>query len=126
MAQHSKKSIREIVIEEINRYFASQMMNESLDEAKSKKSGNSKKYHQTKKRIERAKKRDGKKVDSTTAQSVRDFLNDPSVNVSEIMVQATGLAPTSASSLGSKIAKGKRPVRQRLAQTIHKVQNEIG
>lgn len=79
-----------------------------------------------KERIDRANKRDGKKVGNNIAQGVRDFLNDPAVNVSDVMVQATGLAPTSASSLGAKIAKGERPVKAKLAQTVHKIQNQIG
>lgn len=76
-------------------------------------------------RKEKANRRDGKEVSSSEAAQVRDFLNDPSVNVSEVMVQATGLAPTSASSLGAKIAKGKRPVKNKLSQVVKRIQNNI-
>lgn len=139
------KHLEEIVLEEINKFLHEMTLNESLigendlEEARKKKKKRKKKSKQNskkkkplsdkqraaEKRIKHANARDGKKVSSVAAQNVRDFLNDPSVNVSDVMVQATGLAPTSASSLGSKIAKGKRPVKAKLAQTVHNIQAQL-
>lgn len=111
-------------LEEAGRKKKKKKKNKKGEKKKSKKPM-SDKQRATEKRIKRANARDGKKVGSTIAQSVRDFLNDPSVNVSDVMVKATGLAPTSASSLGSKIAKGKRPVKAKLAQTVHSIQAHL-
>lgn len=128
------QSIKDIVVEEINKYFSSQMLSESLFETESEEDKKDVKstekmsaaQRKAKERIEKANKRDGKEVGSNVASDVREFLNDPSVNVSDVMVQATGLAPTSASSLGAKIAKGERPVKAKLAQTVHQIQNKLG
>ena len=131
MSQYkTKKHINEIVVEEINKFFFKNMVNESFfneeddsDERKTSKLSDS--QRKAKERIAKAAKRDGKEVGSNVAKNVRDFLNDPTVNVSEVMVQATGLEPTSASSLGAKIAKGDRPVKQKLAQVVHNIQNQM-
>ena len=127
MTSQNTKSINEIVVEEINRYFSAQLMSEGLFQEKEDEENElSRGQRRTKERIEKAAKRDGKEVGRNVAASVRNFLKDPAVNVSEVMVQATGLSPTSASSLGAKIAKGERPVKQKLAQVVHNIQNEIG
>ena len=149
MSQYkTKKHINDIVVEEINKFFFKNMVNESFfneeeDSEKKKKKDSKKKkkkdskekeesskmsasQRKAKERIAKAAKRDGKEVGNNVAKNVRDFLNDPTVNVSEVMVQATGLEPTSASSLGAKIAKGDRPVKQKLAQVVHNIQNQIG
>lgn len=130
----SLKSINTIVLEEMDKYLT--MITESLFEDEENKSEGNKeemplskmsdKQRQTKARIDKANRRDGQKVGNNVSQEVRDFLNDPAVNVSDVMVQATGLSPTSASSLGAKIAKGERPVKAKLAQTVHKIQNQLG
>lgn len=127
MSQKVLKSIRNIVVEEVTKYLDS-MITESLMEAEKEPETKeiSSAQRKTKERIDKANKRDGSKVGATTAQDVRNFLNDPTVNVSDVMVQATGLSPTSASSLGSKIANGTRPVKAKLAQTVHRIQNKLG
>lgn len=124
------KSIKTIVLEEMDRYIHN-IINESLFEDESTENDVrheriSDKQRNAKERIEKANKRDGQKVGNNVSQEVRDFLNDPAVNVSDVMVQATGLSPTSASSLGAKIAKGERPVKAKLAQTVHQIQNQLG
>ena len=124
------KSINQIVLEEMDRYIQN-IINESLyendsTEKKSQSKPISDKQRKTKERIEKANKRDGQKVGSNVSQEVRDFLNDPAVNVSDVIEKATGLAPTSASSLGAKIAKGERPVKAKLAQTVHQIQSQLG
>lgn len=122
------KSIKTIVLEEMNKYIHN-IINESLYEDDSDNDSQKKisdKQRKAQERIDRANKRDGQKMGTNVSQEVRDFLNDPTVNVSDVMVQATGLAPTSASSLGAKIAKGERPVKAKLAQTVHQIQNQLG
>lgn len=98
---------------------------EDDDSEKKPKHEMSAKQRETLAKIEHAEERDGKEVGDNESQEVRNFFKNPAVNVSEIMVQATGLSPTSASSLGSKIAKGERPVKQSVAQVVHQMQNQL-
>lgn len=129
MSSKNTKSIREIVLEEMDKYITS-CLNESLYEEDEQETSSPKQMtiaqRKAKERIDKANRRDGQQVGKNVSKEVRDFLNDPSVNVSDVMVQATGLAPTSASSLGAKIAKGDRPVKAKLAQTVHRIQNQLG
>lgn len=127
--------IEKVVLEELNKFMMCESQGISYGTIAEKDNSDSSKKHKKKKssktkdmfhkRKEKSDRRDGKEVSSTDAEMVRDFLNDPTVNVSDVMVRATRLADKSASSLGAKIAKGDRPVKAKLAHVVRQIQNKL-
>ena len=76
-------------------------------------------------RTEKAHKREGEKINTADSGKVRKFLNNPYINVSKVIEDATGLEPTSASSEGSKFASGERPITQNLEDTVNKILQDL-
>ena len=76
-------------------------------------------------RTEKAHKREGEKINTADSGKVKKFLNNPYINVSKVIEDATGLEPTSASSEGSKFASGERPITQNLQNTVNRILQDL-
>lgn len=76
-------------------------------------------------RTRKARKRDGGIVNTADSGEVEEFLASPYINTSKVIEDATGLEGTSASSIGAKIAKGERPVTQKLRRTVSNIKKEL-
>lgn len=128
-------NVQGIVLEEINKYFKTQMLSEGLfegddegsEEPKHHKKKMSDKQKEIQKRIEKARKRDGAEATENNADSVIKFLQHPCINASKVLERATGLDPTSASSEAAKIASGEEgwEVTENLVNTVNDIKAEL-
>ena len=135
-------NVKNIVLEEINKYFKTQLLisegfyeekeessDPTPDDAKEKKSKHKKtdKQKEWEKKIERAKKRDGAEATDNHAQMVIKFLRHPAINASYVLERATGLDPTSASSEASKIANMEEgwEVGETLVDVVNQIKAEL-
>lgn len=124
--------IKNIVLEEINKYFGFQLLSEGLfeepeEERPSKKKHKSDKQKEVERKIEKAHAREGEAATENNAESVIAFLKHPCINASKVLERATGLDPTSASSEAAKIASGEDgwEVTENLVNTVNDIKAEL-
>ena len=130
-----KVNVKKIVLEEINKYFKTQLLiSEGLFEADTEETPKRKtpkhtsdKQKEIMKKIEKARARDGEKATKNNAETVVKFLQHPCINASKVLERATGLDPTSASSEASKIADMKDgwEVTENLVNTVNDIKSEL-
>ena len=127
-------NIQNIVLEEINKYFGTQVLSEGLFEADNEGEGNVKhsgnkpksdKQKEVERKIEKYKEREGEDATTNNAESVIRFLKHECINASKVLERATGLDPTSAASEASKYASGEWPVTENLVNTVNEIKAEL-
>lgn len=132
----NKNNIRKLVVEEINKYFGTQVVTEGIfeaddaddaDEDKPKrKKPLSDKEKEWEKRIEKAHEKNGDEATSNNSEFVRDFLGSEYINTEKVILKARpDMTDQGAASYGSKIVKGKRPVTVNLVDTVSDVMGDI-